>query len=317
MAMASLVSPQRHGQPHSFAGLDTNVIRIRLGVICHSLKGSPVKIIVPVAAALAATLTAAPALAQSSDSWTGFYVGGHVGYGFQPNDDDETILFDTNLDGTYGDTVNTTAPANAFSPGFCGGAANGPTPADGCEDDRDGLDFGVQAGYDVQVSDNFVVGVVGDYTRSRLRDSVSAFSTTPARYTMTRRLRDAFSLRARAGVASGRTLFYGTGGVAYGNIRNSFSTSNAANSFTGSGNESSWGYAVGGGIEHRLSPSFSIGAQYLYRSLKADDYVVRAGPGTAPPTNPFLLVNANGTDFARSGSRFNAHGVSLTANFRF
>jgi len=73
-----------------------------------------------------------------------------------------------------------------------------------------------------------VLGVVGDYNRSRQRDSVSAFSTTPARYTMTRRLRDVFSLRARAGVATGSTLIYGTGGVVRGSIRNSFTTSNTA-----------------------------------------------------------------------------------------
>ena len=29
--------------------------------------------------------------------------------------------------------------ANAFSPGFCGGSANGPTPTDGCDGDRDGV----------------------------------------------------------------------------------------------------------------------------------------------------------------------------------
>ena len=86
-----------------------------------------------------AALLATPALAQDSDDWTGFYVGGQLGYGFQSGGNNETILFDTNLDGNFGDTVNTAAPANAFSPGFCGEAANGPTPADGCDGDRDGL----------------------------------------------------------------------------------------------------------------------------------------------------------------------------------
>ena len=261
---------------------------------------------------------ASPAAAQSADdSWTGFYVGGQVGYGFQPSDDDETIEFDTNLDGTFGDTVNTSGGVNAFSPGFCGGAANGPTPGEGCDDDRDGLEYGVHAGFDYDTGSGFVVGLVGDYNRSRARDSVAAFSTTPARYTFTRRLRDAFSIRARAGVTSGRTLFYGTGGVVRGSFRNSFSTSNTANSFTGNGNEKGWGYALGGGAEHRFGTGFSIGLQYLYRSIKADDYVVRAGPGTAGLTNPFRIVNPNGTDFSRSGGRFTSHGVNLTASVRF
>ena len=260
---------------------------------------------------------ASPAAAQDADSWTGFYVGGQIGYGFQPSDKNETILFDTNLDGTFGENVNTSAGANAFSPGFCGGAATGPTPGEGCDDDRDGLEYGAHVGFDYDTGNGFVVGLVGDYTRSRLRDDVSAFSTTPARYTMSRRLKDAFSLRARAGVSTGSTLFYGTGGVVRGSFRNSFSTSNTANSFTGNGNEKGWGYAVGGGIEQRFGTGFSVGVQYLYRSIKADDYVVRAGPGTAGLTNPFRIVNPAGTDFARSGDRFTSHGVNLTASFRF
>lgn len=264
-----------------------------------------------------AALFASPSAAQVSGDWTGFYVGGQVGYGWATGGGNETTVFDTNLDGTFGDTVRTGAGADAFSPGFCSGAARGPTPADGCRGDRDGVEYGAHVGYDFQTGDNFVIGVVGDWNRSRVRDSVSSFSTTPAFYTMTQRLRDVFTLRARAGVASGDTLFYGTGGVARGNVRNSFTTSNAANSFTGNGNDKAWGYTVGGGVEHRISEGFSVGANYLYRSLKADDYVVRAGPGTAPATNPFLLVNAAGTDFARSGTKFNSHAVSLTGSFRF
>ncbi len=265
----------------------------------------------------ASLLAATPALAQDDQSWTGFYVGGQVGYGFQPSDGNETILFDTNLDGSFGETVNTAAGANAFSPGFCGGAANGPTPGEGCRSDRDRIEYGAHVGYDYETQGGLVVGVVGDYSRSRLRDSVSAFSTTPARYTMTRRLRDVFTLRARAGVNLGSTLVYGTGGAVRANIRNSFSTSNAVNSFTGNGNEKGWGYTLGGGVEQRLGFNFSLGLQYLYRSIDAGDYVVRAGPGTAGLTNPFRIVNPNGTDFARSGDKFSSHGVSLTGSFRF
>jgi len=264
-----------------------------------------------------AALLATPASAQDADDWTGFYVGGQLGYGLRTGGNNETILFDTNLDGAYGDTVNTSGNTNAFSPGFCDEAANGPTPADGCDGDRNGLEGGVHAGFDFQTGGGFVIGGVVDYTRTRLRDSVSAFSTTPARYTMTRRLRDVMTIRARAGFASGRTLFYATGGLAYGNVRNSFTTSNAANSFTDNGNEHGWGYVLGGGIERKLGSNFSVGVQYLYRTVDAGDYVVRAGPGTAPLTNPFRIVNPNGTDFSRSRDNFTSHGVQLTASYRF
>jgi outer membrane immunogenic protein len=249
-------------------------------------------------------------------SWTGPYVGGRLGYAFQRGGGDETVLFDTDLNGSFDDTVTTGTGADAFSPGFCGGSAGGRTPGSGCADDRDGTDWAVHAGYDMQLG-GLVVGLVGEYGRTDVRDSVAAFSTTPAFYTLTRRMRSNAALRARAGVALGNTLVYGTGGVAWGRIRSSFATSNTANSFTlNDESNGAWGYRAGGGIEHRLGRNFSIGAQYLYTSLKDDDFRVRAG-GPAPAGNPFLRRNASGTDFARSSERFDAHSAHVTASFRF
>jgi outer membrane immunogenic protein len=266
-------------------------------------------------AALALMLTASPAMAQSAD-WTGPYFGGRLGYSSQPEDKDETILFDTDLNGTFGDTVNTVAGVNAFSRGFCGGAAGSAT-SNGCAD-RDGSEWAVHAGYDYQLGSSIVAGLVAEYGRSTIVDSVTAFSSTPAFYTFTRRLRDHASIRARLGFALGDTLVYGTGGAAYGKIRHSFTTSNTANTFTSAGDdEDSWGYRAGGGVEQRVSDNFSIGAQYLYTSLEDDDFTVRAGGTNLPVSNPFLRTNPGGTDFARSSSRFTSHNVSVTANFRF
>ena len=263
---------------------------------------------------LLALVPAAPALAQGGgESWTGPYVGGRLGYAFQKSDDNETVLFDTDLNGTFGDTVRTGTGADAFSPGFCGGRSTTRTPA-GCGGDTDGTDFAGHVGFDYQMG-GIVVGLVGEYGRTDIDDSVSAFSTTPAFYTLTRSLEDTAALRARAGIAMGDTLVYGTGGVAWGKIRNSFTTSNTANVFTNTGNDDAWGYRAGGGIEQRFG-RFSLGVQYLYTSLKDDDFRVRAG-GPAPAGNPFVRTNAAGTDFARTGDRFNSHSAHVTASFRF
>jgi outer membrane immunogenic protein len=258
---------------------------------------------------------AAPALAQSTD-WTGFYVGGRLGYTVQPEDKDEIVQFDTDLNGSFDNNVTTVTGANAFSPGFCGGAARAAT-ANGCND-SDGTEWAVHAGYDQQLGDLLVLGVVADYGRSDIEDSVTAFSTTPAFYTFTRRLRDHASLRARAGATFGGTLVYGTGGVAYGKIRRSFTTSNLVNSVTESDQDNKlWGYSVGGGIEQKVAPNFSIGVQYLHRSFKDDDYTVRLGGANVPVSNPFIRTNAQGTDLRRSGRRFNSNNVSVVASFRF
>lgn len=273
---------------------------------------------------LAATATfavAAPALAQSADAtnWTGFYVGGRAGYSFQPGDGDEQVLFDNNLDGNFGDTVRTTTGANAFSPGFCGGGARAATPGPGCTKDNDSLEFALHAGYDFDLG-NVVLGVLGEVGMGYAEDSVTAYSTTPANYTWTRRMAENVGVRARAGYAFGaerNTLVYATGGVVWAKMDNSFSSSNRANSYNDIGDDSVTGWRAGAGIERKVHKNLSIGIQYLHTSLKDNGARLRVGRGVQPVTNPFILVNASGTDFARSHRRFVTDNVSATANFRF
>ena len=265
-------------------------------------------------------LASTAAFAQDQE-FSGPYVGVSLGHTFQQGDNDETIQFDRDLNGSFGDTVVTSAAGapNAFSPGFCGGSAV--SPANGCRDDRDGTQYAVRLGYDMQMG-NVVVGLVGDIGKSQISDSVSAFSTTPASYTMTRSVDWNAGLRLRAGYAAGgRTLIYATGGGAYAKVDHGFATSNTANSFTEvSENKNVWGWSAGGGIEQKIGSNFSLGVEYLYTRLNDKDYTVRAGALTSPATplnNPFLLGNAGGTDFRRSDNRFETHGVRATAAFRF
>ena len=260
---------------------------------------------------------ATPAFAQTADEeWEGAYIGGSFGIGAQSNDRNENVQFDTNLDGAFDNNVNTLAGANAFSPGFCGGAANGRTPTQGCRGDEDGLEYNIRAGYDVQQG-NIVYGFVLEGGKNDSRDSVTAFSSTPAAYTFTREIDYSAQARARIGYAARGALFYATGGAAYAKIDNSFSTTNGANSFTDNGNSKSWGYSYGGGTEVKIARNFSLGVEYLYTNFVDDDYVVSVGTGTAPATNPFLLVNPQGTDMRRSDSDFDMHNIRLTASFRF
>lgn len=254
------------------------------------------------------------AVSAAAQEFNGPYIGGYAGYAFQPDDEDETILFDTDLDGEYADTVNTVAPANAFSPGFCGGQANGPTPADGCDDDEGGADLGLRAGYDWQFG-SFVVGGLIEAGATDVNDAVSAFSTTPARYTMVREINYLAAARARAGFATNNLLFYGTAGLAYADVEHSFNTSNGVNTFTDRDSDSLTGYQIGAGAEMAISPRWRAGVEYIRTSLDDEDYRVRAS-GPAPATNPFILVNPAGTDFARSDEDFEIDSVRLTLSYR-
>lgn len=279
-----------------------------------------------------ALLSAAPALAQDSDEqFTGFYVGGSIGWSVHATDNREIFEFDTNLDGNFNDTVRVapvapaTIGADAFGPGFCSGAHSAPAGATNpnapgigrCRPDRDGLNFSIRAGYDMQMG-NLVIGGVAEVGKSNVRDGATAYSTTPAVYILNREIDLEASLRARAGFASGPMLIYATGGIAYADIDRTLETTNTANSFTLSDEDKgSWGWVAGGGLEFKLMQNVSLGAEYLYSRYDDDDFTVRAGPGTAPATNPFLRVNANGTDFRRSNDKFENHAFRAVLNFRF
>ncbi len=267
---------------------------------------------------LTAALAATPAFAQSSDRWTGGHVGAYAGSVMDPDDNGDRILFDTNLDGNFDDTVRTGAGADAFSPGFCDGQAQGATPAAGCKGNTGGADWGFRGGYDMQMG-TWVFGVVGEYGMNDARDAVSAFSTTPARYTMLRKVDSVAALRARIGMAFGadsENLVYATGGYAWANIENSFNTSNGVNTFTNSGDSDASGAQFGLGYERRIGDMWSVGVEYISTRLEDDEARVRTS-GPAPATNPFILVNPAGTDFARSDEDFDLDSVRVTVSYRF
>ena len=269
-------------------------------------------------AAVLALASAVPAHAQTQ-TWTGPYVGVTFGGAIQMDDADETVAFDTNLDGAFADTVRTAAGADAFSPGFCAGIAMGAQPAAGCSDDEDGFDVGGRVGYDRQMG-RLVIGALVDVSKADITDGVSAFSTTPAFYAFAREVNYVAGLRARLGVGGDKVLVYGTGGGAWANIEHTFTTSNAVNTFVPAKDlatsENSWGWQAGGGVELRLGMRWSVTGEYLFTSIDDRDEATVRSQGPAPATNPFILVNASGTDLQRT-DRFEFQAVRLGLSYRF
>jgi outer membrane immunogenic protein len=266
-----------------------------------------------------ATALLATAGAAQAQDWTGFYVGATVGLADRSESSGETIGFDTNLDGNFTDTVNTAAGANAFSPGFCGGSFSTNAAGGGCrKDDSDDVELSIRAGYDWQFSGGWLVGGVIEYSEVQLQDSVTAFSTTPAAYNFTRKLTDTLAIRARGGYAMGDNLFYVTGGYAEGDIDHSFRTTNTVNAFPESGGGKGKGYQLGFGYERKVTQNVSLGLEFLRTSLDDDDYGVRAtNNGTTGATNPFLLVNPQGTGFLRTDDDFEYNSFRATVAWRF
>ena len=254
-----------------------------------------------------------PVATVIAPTWTGAYIGAFAGYAFK-GDDGNSILFDTNLDGVFGDIVPGGPTGNAFAPGFCDGTANGSTPAFGCDEDEGGFTGSIRAGYDVQFG-QFVVGGLIEAAYVDLEDATTAFSVTPTFYTIERDLDYTVAARLRAGFAADRLLAYVTGGAVYGDMDYSFDTGNTVNTFAlTDGDDGDIGYQLGGGIEVMLTDKLSLSGEYLYTRFEDSDVRVRAGGAVV---NPFTTVNALGTDFKLADEDFDYHTVHLGVNYRF
>lgn len=224
-------------------------------------------------------------------TWTGGYLGGSIGTSIPRDDADaeETVLFDTNLDGTFADTVRTAAGADAFSPGFCGGIAVGSLPSAGCVDDEDGVDFGGRVGYDWQMR-GVVIGALVDISATDIIDGVSAFSTTPAFDAFSRELTYVGGLRGGVGGGNDRVLVYGTGGAAWGSVDHLFTSSNGVNTFVPAKDEIrsevAWGYQAGGGIEVRLGRALERHRRVPVHELERRGRRDRTVPGSGARDQP-------------------------------
>jgi outer membrane immunogenic protein len=121
---------------------------------------------------------------------------------------------------------------------------------------------GLQAGYEGTIFGlrSVVVGLEADIEGGSLIGKGDDNAGDSARSRL-----DVFgTVRARVGYAVDYSLIYFTGGLAYGSVRNEALTSSGGDFLA---NTTSAGYVLGGGIEYRLSQTFSIKAEYQYINL--------------------------------------------------
>jgi outer membrane immunogenic protein len=123
--------------------------------------------------------------------------------------------------------------------------------------DPEGGFGGGQIGYNWQgglgFGPNFVYGIVTDIQGADITDSRGG----------SRSETDFFgTVRGKVGYSFGRTLVYGTGGFAYGDVKNRVPGFERADTETG--------YTVGGGIEYKINPAWSVGAEYQFVNLDGD-----------------------------------------------
>lgn len=171
-------------------------------------------------------------------SWTGIYVGAHVGYGFSD--------LDWQFEATPGISTSHTG---------------------------DGGLLGAQIGYNVQVR-QFVFGVEADMSGAFIDGGTAC--PNPA-FDCSHTFNWLASLRGRAGIAvnGNRTLLYATAGAAWADVDHE-ATNVATGATFGTGfNERHFGWVAGGGVEHMLTANLSARVEYLYYGF--DEVTAPAG----------------------------------------
>ena len=210
-------------------------------------------------------------------TWTGFYVGANAGYRFGENR--TTFLY------------SGASPAGLF-----------PTRL---KDDKGSFTGGAQAGYNHQIG-SMVLGVEGDvnYLGSGKRQSFVGSSGVLTSSVSTESKTDWLgTARARAGFAFDRALVYGTGGLAFGNVKSSTAASlNTGAAWAGSKSDTAVGYAVGAGVEYALTNNLTTKIEYLYYNL-GDQKTALVGSGPVGAFTVGSKAKVDG-DIVRAGLNY-------------
>ena len=188
-------------------------------------------------------------------SWTGFYVGGNVGYGWGNGD----LTYNESAFGSFGLPTSISGSHNL-----------------------DGVIGGLQAGYNWQFDNRWVAGLETDFQWSGQKVS-STFSNNYTINTeggnisgnLSSKLLWFGTVRGRLGVlATPAILVYATGGLAYGRVEASGSISDTflgstAASWNFNSSTTKTGWTVGGGVEGAIpnTREWTWKVEYLYIDL--------------------------------------------------
>jgi outer membrane immunogenic protein len=229
----------------------------------------------------ARTYTKAPAYIDPGYSWTGFYVGGNIGYSWGRSSDTSTL---TNAAGTV--LLTTSDKTNL-----------------------DGIVGGGQIGYNWQMQ-SWVWGLEADIQGTGEKGTRTfAFAplingirpVTPVAFALTQKIDWFGTVRGRVGIlATPKVLFYATGGLAYGEINSSETIATPVPSAFSASN-TNVGWTVGAGVEGVIGGNWTAKLEYLYIDLRTV-----SGSFTLP-----------GTDVSYYNSRIIDNVLRVGVNYKF
>ena len=219
-------------------------------------------------------------------TWQGFYIGAHVGYGWQSVN---SQVFEST--GALTDTLSF---------------------------DRSGILGGGQVGFNWQVAPNWVLGIEGDVSGADIHGTNSACTATGCASSNTK-FDELATIRGRVGYAFNTVLLYGTGGwawshsstartvtcvVAGGGVCPGGPSPSALTGQVATASGSQDGWVAGGGIEWGFMPSWT--AKLEYQHLQFDN-LTRNFAYAGFPTASRRIVTNNSTDTVRVGLNYKFH----------
>lgn len=285
-------------------------------------------LLIPIAASAAdMPLKAPPAVVPQASSWTGWYVGGNVGYGWN----DARFAFSPNDDNMVAATGNPVG----IPPG---------SPMTPASFKRDGWVGGIQGGYNWQFNPKWVLGFEADYQLTGMSGSGSnppfLIVGVPTTIQTSQAIRSFGTVRGRLGwLPSSNWMVYATGGFAYARVNTDvvlnaagfvglttgvlaapgqppdigFTCLTGPNCFTGHSSRTATGWTAGGGSEYKISENVSVKAEYLYVNL-GDSSVVGVAQVSAIPFCPGCS-GAKSSFTAKSTTDFQLARVGLNWKF--
>lgn len=191
----------------------------------------------------AADLPLKAPLLRSAFDWSGFYIGGHTGYG---RGSSNAALSD---------------PPTGSTRGVFSGATGG-----------------VQGGYNMQLPSGLVLGVEADLTFPNYLTSNKIVATLPGAGSEVIESFDyAGTVRGRVGYASGHWLLYATGGFAFAGER--FTQISFGGDIEDKRINVRPGWAAGAGVEYAFAPHWSVRLEYLYSQFDRANLRFTSGTG--------------------------------------
>lgn len=267
-------------------------------------------------------------------SWSGFYLGGNVGYSWGRATTDQTDT-STNQSTIRAFRVDTGAEV-ATVPGFAGiafpfvGPLTTATSSTSGKAKVNGIIGGVQGGYNWQFDRSWMVGIEADFQGSGERGSYSVCSGTctagSAFGTATTRLDWYGTVRGRLGfLPHERVFLYATGGLAYGHVRTDYTSGIVGlPTLTGSVGTNRTGWIAGAGAEGAIDRNWTVRAEYFYMDLGRAGTALGTGT-TSAVTGPIvvgdgrfnLFTTTTNTVTGSVSTRFVDHIGRLAFNYRF